>query len=169
MFQEQVQEVGRRAVSAKSVNDSASINTSREALKDKLKQILDAPPAFEKVRQYKIPKTVKPREESEALEKVDSVKRKVRRPSGESVIVVDNTPASSQLRSFTTNVIPAERSPGKRDRVSEPVRNSIVNSIQIKSRAHLHKEMNCVADLKEIEADMQEEDESSKMKAKQEG
>jgi len=158
---EQVQGVGKRAVSAKSVNDSDSVNTSREALKDKLKQIKDASSAFDKVRQYKIPKTVKPKEESEASEKADSVKRKVRRPSGESVIVVDNTPASSQLRSFTTNVIPAERSPGKRDRVSEPARNSIVNSMQIKSRADLHKEMNCVADLKEIEAEMHEEEESS--------
>jgi len=157
---EQVKGVGRRAASAKSVNDSASVNASRDALKDKLKQINDANSAFDRVRQYKIPKTLKPKEISEALEKADSVERKVRRPSGESVIVVDNTPASSQLRSFTTNVIPKERSPEKRSRASEPARNSIVNSMQIKSRADLH-EMNCVADLKEIEADMHEEEESS--------
>eukprot|EP00092_Neocalanus_flemingeri_P033060 GFUD01035954.1.p1 GENE.GFUD01035954.1~~GFUD01035954.1.p1 ORF type:complete len:1471 (+),score=415.21 GFUD01035954.1:79-4491(+) len=35
-------------------------------------------------------------------------------------------------------------------------RNSIVNSIQIKSRADLHKELNCVADLHKIAAEMEE-------------
>ena len=151
----------RRAASAKSVNDGAIATNSREALKDKLKQINDATSAFDKVRQYKIPKTVKPKEDSDAVEKEGSVRRKVRRPSGESVIVVDNTTsASSQLRSYTTNVIPTERSSEKLAKESQPIRNSIVNSMQIKSRADLHKQMNCVADLREIEADTHEDEEN---------
>ena len=151
----------RRAASAKSVNDGAIATNSREALKDKLKQINDATFAFDKARQYKIPKTVKPKEDSDAVEKEGSVRRKVRRPSGESVIVVDNTTsASSQLRSYTTNVIPTERSSEKLAKESQPIRNSIVNSMQIKSRADLHKQMNCVADLREIEADTHEDEEN---------
>jgi len=157
---EQLQGASRRAASAKSVNDGAIATSSREALKDKLKQINDATSAFDKVRQYKIPKTVKPKEDSDAAEKEGSVRRKVRRPSGESVIVVDNASASSQLRNYTTNVIPTERSSEKSAKESQPTRNSIVNSMQIKSRADLHKQMNCVADLREIEADTHEDEEN---------
>lgn len=153
------------AGSAKSCKDSAKdSDKSRVALVNKLQQIKGATSAFDEVRKYKIPKTVKPKQSDSEVIGDLTVRRVGRVPSGDSVIVVtDNSAAStsSQQKTFVTSVVPSARSPKKSDKsrqVSHPGgRNSIVNSLQIKSRADLHQE-NCLADLHKIEAEMEEEE-----------
>jgi len=158
-----------QAASAKSVKGDTvkESDKSRLALGEKLKQIKGATTAFDEVRKYKIPKSVKPQvpyfqKDSVINDEGQTARKQSRRPSGESVIVVDNNAASSQVKSFKTSVIPSERSPRKSEKSRQTypaVRNSIVNSIQIKSRADLHKEMNCVAELEKMEAELEEEEE----------
>jgi len=158
-------------VSARSVKTSCSSSISdmsREKLKDKIKQIQSANSNFDEGRKHVTSKTSKLMKEGCPI-KVENLANKVRRPSGESVIVVDNMPASSQLANFRTSVIPTKKSSKKveeLERESQSARNSIVNAMQIKSRADLHKELNCVADLQEIEAEMHEDEENLKRKGR---
>jgi len=155
-------------------------------LVSKLQQIQGARSTFDEMKDYKVPKSVK--QSACDSDKLDPKRRTGRTSSGgESVIVVTDisNSTSSQQKHFTTNIVPNRRSPKKPDDQSKSssnsktvripsgttvnngidlatssgsARNSIVNPKQVKSRADLHKEWNCVADLHKIEAEMEEEE-----------
>ena len=143
-------------VSARSAGERGEASDqSRNALEGKLKQIREASSNFDEVRKdlrkYKIPKNVKATDSSDTREA----------PS-ESVVVVDNNPVgSSQSRHLSASIVPLERYPKKGDK-PKGARNSILNSMQVKSRADLHK-LNCV-DLHKIEAEAELEEDEDDLK-----